>query len=315
MVTLDWDLERTDGVTLVELFVAAERECRVRIANRLDGAVWPPRREGRPAAGWDGDEYAGTVPADGRLTVGYATPARPADPPAEIVSTGPPDATVDREQRTDGGAQGESVAVTRGVAPERNGDPTPDDVVRSLGDPVVPRDCVPVPDASTESATTDGSPTADEPATTGDIDDCERADELEGGPDGELGRRRGKRCPDGDRRTEAPTRTDASADAPVDAPADGPADAPADTSAGTALVVPGGVRAWLRDVERRLDDVETGAGRKPGDGTHSPTDGTRSPTAEGRDAGLGTAVAVDRRALSWVARRVERLASRADGVR
>ena len=190
-----------------------------------------------------------------------------------------------------------------------------DDVVRSLGDPVVPRDCVPVPDASTESATTDGSPTADEPATTGDIDDCERADELEGGPDGELGRRRGKRCPDGDRRTEAPTRTDASADAPVDAPADGPADAPADTSAGTALVVPGGVRAWLRDVERRLDDVETGAGRKPGDGTHSPTDGTRSPTAEGRDAGLGTAVAVDRRALSWVARRVERLASRADGVR
>ena len=91
MVSLEWDVERTDGVTLVTLYVASERECRVRIANRLDGPVWPPRRRGQPAAGWDGDEYTGTVPADGRLTVGYATSAQPAEPPAEVVATGPPD--------------------------------------------------------------------------------------------------------------------------------------------------------------------------------------------------------------------------------
>ena len=89
MVTLDWETDRTDGVTLVRLYVTAEDRRRVRIENRLDGPVWPPREEGQPAAGWDDDTFEGVVAPDHRLVAGYATPAQPADPPAEVVTDEP----------------------------------------------------------------------------------------------------------------------------------------------------------------------------------------------------------------------------------
>ena len=92
MVTLDWETERTDGVTLVRLYVTSEYRRRVRVENRLDGPVWPPRREGQPAAGWDGDAFEGVVTPGERLVAGYATPAQPTDPPAEVVADDPADA-------------------------------------------------------------------------------------------------------------------------------------------------------------------------------------------------------------------------------
>ncbi|WP_311170423.1 hypothetical protein [Halobellus ordinarius] len=64
------------GVTLVrvELHSDVSVALAVRITNELDGPVLPPRREGVPAAGWDGDGFYGAIPAEGHLGVGYACP-------------------------------------------------------------------------------------------------------------------------------------------------------------------------------------------------------------------------------------------------
>jgi len=261
MVSLEWDCERADGVTLVSLYVASERECRVRIANRLDGPVWPPRRRGQPAVGWTDGEFTGTVPADGRLTVGYATSAQPAEPPAEIVSTGPPGerddgASVAGGRLADGGSEtGDSLAVEE----------TPAGVVRSLGDPVVPRDCVPVPDERTGTdrpAAADGSEPAESERESVQRDTERRRDGSE------TGRR--------------------------------PSRPPTDRRDGDALLVPGAVRAWLRDVERR----RAAAADARDVGTEATTE---------HAADLADAAAADRRALAWVERRIDEVTRRTDG--
>lgn len=132
MVTLDWQLERTGEVTLVELSVHSDRAQRVRIESRLT-PVWPPRRQGIPIRGWHGDCFEGTVDGDRPLVVGYATPARPAEPPAEVTETGRPS---DEEL-------------------------TPRSLVRTLGDARPPRDVLPEPTgsepASFRAVATDGA--------------------------------------------------------------------------------------------------------------------------------------------------------------
>ena len=276
MVTLDCETERTDGVTLVRLYVTAEHRRRVRVENRLDGPVWPPRREGQPVAGWDGRTFEGVVAPGERLVAGYATPAQPADPPAEVVADDPaapgtPAGPVgveegertpaDRARAADGGETtravgGSDVANVPSLA-GGGGDPTPADIVRSLGDPVVPREAVPVPDVqgTDPDESPGGSPSGDE------------GDDTFAPGDGAA-----SRVPD----------PDGAAAPPTDA----------------ALVVPGAVRAWLRDVDRRLGAVE------------------RRQAAEGTDPDptLQVAVAGDRRALARVADRVESLVGRAQAV-
>jgi hypothetical protein len=136
MVTLEWDLDRTDGVTFVRAYVTAGRACRVRVENRLDGPVWPPRRRGQPAAGWDGDGFEGVAAPNARLVGGYATPAPPEEPPVELAVA----EHVDE-------APEQSVAVPN--APDvtvPTVESTPAGVVRTLGNPLVPRDAVPVPE-------------------------------------------------------------------------------------------------------------------------------------------------------------------------
>ncbi|WP_135364826.1 DUF7857 domain-containing protein [Halosimplex halophilum] len=249
MVTLEWSCERSDGVTLVSLVVAADRPCRVRVENRLDGPVWPPRRRGQPATGWDGDAFTGTVPETGRLTAGYATPARPADPPAEVVSTEP-------AEPDEGDGDGEPAGPAPAV------ESTPAGVVRDLGDPVVPRDSVPLPGRDAEP-----SPEADDDTGT---DRERRADTGEGRAVNE------------------------GADA-------------------ERLVVPGAVRAWLRDVDERLD-AEPGESRsRPGEaGRRRDGPGSRV-EGRGSDAALGAAVAADRRALRRVRGRIDELLARTGG--
>ncbi|MFB6106621.1 MAG: hypothetical protein ABEJ70_06580 [Halobacteriaceae archaeon] len=111
----DCQTDHRDGVTLVTCVVHGDdRPRRVHVANRLDGPVHPPRRGGRPVPGWDASGYRGVVPADGTLALGYATPAPPADPPAELAWSGPAEAT----------------------------ETGPADVLRDLGDPRPPRDAV-----------------------------------------------------------------------------------------------------------------------------------------------------------------------------
>ena len=88
MPTLAVETVRTGDVTLVEALVTTERPHRVRIESRLDGPVWPPRRDGRPLDGWDDRGIATTVDA-GTTAFGFATPAPPREPAAELVDADP----------------------------------------------------------------------------------------------------------------------------------------------------------------------------------------------------------------------------------
>lgn len=117
MVSLDWHLRRTGGVTFVELVVASPYDAEVELTSNLT-PVWPPRRHGRPVAAWDGARFTATVRAGSRTVVGYATPAEPTDPPA-------------------------SVMTHRPLAEKSAATPTPQQLVQSLGDAAPPRDAVP----------------------------------------------------------------------------------------------------------------------------------------------------------------------------
>ena len=82
---------RRQGVTLVSLVLANPHDepARVRLESQLDGPVWPPRRNGRPEPGWDASGFEGVVAAGERVGLGYATPAEPVEPAAEIVRVEP----------------------------------------------------------------------------------------------------------------------------------------------------------------------------------------------------------------------------------
>jgi len=83
---LDWTLETGDQVTLVRVRLRNERatDRAVRVRNRLDGPVLPPRRNGTPEAGWDRDGATMVVPAGETVALGYACPAPEAEPPVDI---------------------------------------------------------------------------------------------------------------------------------------------------------------------------------------------------------------------------------------
>lgn len=148
MPSLEWTV-REAGATLVELLVTNDGPAaRVHVANRLDGPVWPPRRRGVPAAGWDDDGVTCTLTAGETRGLGYATPAPPAEPPVEIVRTGPVGPDEHGLQSTvEGPAGGDGPGVPDDLS---NVAASPAGVVRSLGDPRPPRDAVPsVRDEST----------------------------------------------------------------------------------------------------------------------------------------------------------------------
>ncbi len=151
MVTLRWTTDERDAVTLVELVVenSTETPVRIRIGNRLDGEVWPPRSEGVPDAGWDDGGFEGVVGAGERLSLGYASPSIPTDtpntqkqpesdePPAEIVWTERAAEPRPRTQPGGFGLDGRDVSMTI--------EPTATGVVRALGDSRPPADAVPLP--------------------------------------------------------------------------------------------------------------------------------------------------------------------------
>ncbi|WP_435119292.1 hypothetical protein [Halolamina sp. C58] len=112
---LDWTQESAAGVTLVRVRLRNERatDRRVRLRNRLDGPVLPPRRHGTPAAGWDRDGVTRVVAAGETAALGYASPAPTATPPVTVDEVAP----VEQE----------------------SGDSTPDAAVRKLGDHRPPR--------------------------------------------------------------------------------------------------------------------------------------------------------------------------------
>jgi len=360
MVTLDWETDRTDGVTLVRLYVTAEGRRRVRIENRIEGPVWPPREEGQPAAGWDDGTFEGVVAPGHRLVAGYATPEPPTDPPAEVVDDDPAgaetplgpvgaeavetDASGGRATATDGsggtttgtfGRHDNGDRAASGPTEPLDGDePTPEGVVRSLGDPVVPREAVPVPDvledpAGQENGSRDepepgpghDTPSDGESSLTQEDDSPGLRKDDSPGPDEDdspAPREDGSTAPFSDETAPASSETaGGSGERSVETEDGAPVEKPAGDEAGTTpnraglslegmaqpqtdaeLVVPGPVRAWLRDVDRRLAAVE----RRQAAETTDP-----DPTVQ-------IAVAGDRRALASVADRVETLVGRAQAV-
>lgn len=144
MVELDVRTERRDCVTFVAATVHNDASVPRELSLRTDlRPVWPPRRQGVPAAGWDGDRVALTVPAGRSRGVGFATPAEPTEPVLTVEESEP----AGRARR----------------------DPEPDDVVRTLGDPTPPADAVPVGDAVSDGdgdAIPDGDGAVD-PASAG----------------------------------------------------------------------------------------------------------------------------------------------------
>jgi hypothetical protein len=145
MVSLDCSCTHREGVTLVTAsVVVSEEPIHVTVRNRLDGPVLPPRREGRPEAGWTTDGFAGVL-EPGRHALGYAVEASPAEPPASLETSAPP----------------------AGAEP-RGATTTPTAVLQDLGDPSPPADAVPDIDVSFESdddpgaeRSADESPTRD----------------------------------------------------------------------------------------------------------------------------------------------------------
>lgn len=133
---LHTSLERTGGVTLVAVRATntAGRPQRVRVANCLDGPVWPPRTGGRPAPGWDDGGYEGVFDAGETRALGYATPAPPPTDDADETAT----AAVEVAWAED----------APGGPPDEP--PTPGVLVSRLGDPRPPRDTLPEPSGITE---------------------------------------------------------------------------------------------------------------------------------------------------------------------
>ncbi|MBX0295870.1 hypothetical protein [Haloarcula nitratireducens] len=132
MVSFDCTTIRHDGVTLVTARLRGiDEPTRVRVRNRLDGPVWPPRRRGTPEAGWTDSGFEAVV-GPGSHALGYATPASPADPAAELCDVTPAPDAVPVGDRTETAA----------------------DVVRELGDPSPPADAVPIDAATDEPSET-----------------------------------------------------------------------------------------------------------------------------------------------------------------
>lgn len=121
MATLDWQFTDAGDATLVELVVTSDTDTSIELTSNLT-PVWPPRRHSQPAAGWNENGYEGSVTAETPLMLGYASPADPVEPPATVATTGP-------------------------VPDGRDGSPTPEELVRSLGEAGPPRDAVPTPTA------------------------------------------------------------------------------------------------------------------------------------------------------------------------
>ncbi|PSP78774.1 hypothetical protein BRC81_07050 [Halobacteriales archaeon QS_1_68_20] len=298
MLDLDYRVHEVGDVTLVDAVVesSAPTPRRVRIESTLEGPVWPPRRDGLPERGWNGDAFEGVVPADGRLALGFASPAEPTEPPVFVVDqeradpddaratlpaharVGANDSLEDADdilEHGDGipgewtGISGDGIGVDRdAIDVHAVHDRTPTGVVRALGSPAPPPDAVPTPEGP-------GVQTTPEPA----------ADQT------------APETPADQPTPKTPAEQTTSEPRPAEEPSVGPVESAAP-----------GVEAWLSAVERRVRRAEAlaearrvtvaaGALERAGG-----LDGARR---------LTDAVERDERALRAVADRARRLADRA----
>lgn len=149
MLDLHYRVHEAGDVTLVAAVVesSAPTPRRVRVESTLDGPIWPPRRDGVPGRGWDEEGFEGVVPANGRLALGFASPAPPTEPPLFVV---------EHERASTGGTDaGPTDRAGQPVPPIPEA--TPDGVLRALGSPRPPRDAIPRPSAE-EPESSGGTP-------------------------------------------------------------------------------------------------------------------------------------------------------------
>jgi len=219
----DIDVSANDGVALVSVRVDndAPVDRRVRLRNRLDGPVLPPRRAGVPEPGWDDEGFEGVVPAGSTVALGYAVPlSPPGDRDAEAVDADSlPEHAVDVE------------TLGRADESDEAADSTPEGAIRSLGSARPPADAVPV-SADPQSMVATSETPEPAPETAGD----ERPEPLPR-PDSDAA---------GDERStpsEQPTDADVSAAVETREPRDRETQRPSEP-------------ASLAAVERRIDLAE-----------------------------------------------------------
>jgi hypothetical protein len=131
MASIDWDLARVEDTSLVEVVIDTDVPARIRLESNL-APVWPPRRQGRPMAEWDGRQYETVVSPDSAHRLGYASPADPVEPPIDVLD----------ETALEGTQHAPSAPTD---SKQWHDDVDADQLVRALGDARPPRDVVPVP--------------------------------------------------------------------------------------------------------------------------------------------------------------------------
>ncbi|MEF8779160.1 MAG: hypothetical protein V5A46_00605 [Haloferacaceae archaeon] len=145
-MNLEHAVKRREGVTFVRATVhnPAPVTRHVRLENRLDGAVLPPRRNGVPERGWDEDGVTLTVPPEATLGVGYACRSPPAEPPVGIEATGrgpaPDDSGVRRARRALGTFRPPRAVVAGGEIGRDEAESGRDEARNRIGGPGGPAD-------------------------------------------------------------------------------------------------------------------------------------------------------------------------------
>ncbi|MFW5917154.1 MAG: hypothetical protein ACOCRD_01950 [Halorubrum sp.] len=120
---LTWTVDREDDASLVCCRVRNDGAVprRVRIENRLDGPVLPPRRAGVPERGWDANGVTVRLAPGQRRALGFAVPAPPVEPPVEIIDDQVPGPVEVSEIQAAPDVIGSSGTESRGQSRDRNG--------------------------------------------------------------------------------------------------------------------------------------------------------------------------------------------------
>lgn len=113
MPTLDCDIDRRGGLTLVECRVHNDMptRCRIRVENRLDGPVRAPPADTLGPSWTDGTAACTLAPGE-RVALGYASPAPPRERPVAV------DHEVVGRGTTDGGSMSGAPTVPAPRAPD-----------------------------------------------------------------------------------------------------------------------------------------------------------------------------------------------------
>lgn len=177
MVTVRQRTRNEGGVTFAHVVVENDRSQRrrVRLALHVEGAVWPPRRRGRPEAGWDADGVTLVVAGGDTRGLGFATPASVTGDVVDVVADDPHGA--------DGGATGKR-GEAQAADPGSDGSLSTAAVVDALGAFAPPLAATPRADANGDGADAPGAGSTDDASasgpTTGSSDDAGAAPRRRG---------------------------------------------------------------------------------------------------------------------------------------